>query len=219
MKFPLVVGDFLDRAEHVYPNRVAVVDEPDQPAPSLGSLTYREVARNARAQAARLDALGVPVGGRVAFVSQNSARLYTSFFGVSAFGRVLVPINFRLSRAEIAYIVEHSGSDVVYVDPEQKAIFDSLDVKHKFLLGEDDDLYLHEVEPQPWADPDEGATATINYTRRGPAGGPRRWSARPRRAVRRGWICPPVLADDRDEPPGSTVSSTSDGASGRGPGR
>ena len=140
MKFPLVVGDFLDRAEHVYPNRVAVVDEPDQPAPSLGSLTYREVARNARAQAARLDALGVPVGGRVAFVSQNSARLYTSFFGVSAFGRVLVPINFRLSRAEIAYIVEHSGSDVVYVDPEQKAIFDSLDVKHKFLLGEDDDL-------------------------------------------------------------------------------
>ena len=38
MKFPLVVGDFLDRAEHVYPNRVAVVDEPDQPAPSLGSL-------------------------------------------------------------------------------------------------------------------------------------------------------------------------------------
>jgi len=31
------------------------VDEPDQLAPSLGSLIYREVARNARAQAARLD--------------------------------------------------------------------------------------------------------------------------------------------------------------------
>ncbi|HEY1701933.1 MAG TPA: hypothetical protein VGG75_19675 [Trebonia sp.] len=74
MKFPLVVGDFLDRAGHVYPGRVAVVDEPDQPAPSLGSLTYREVARNARAQAAKLDALGVPVGGRVAFVSQNRFR-------------------------------------------------------------------------------------------------------------------------------------------------
>ena len=135
MKFPLVVGDFLDRAEHVYPNRVAVVDEPDQPAPSLGSLTYREVARNARAQAARLDALGVPVGGRVAFVSQNSARLYTSFFGVSAFGRVLVPINFRLNRDEVGYIVEHSGASVLLVDPELEPALSGVTAKHRFTIG------------------------------------------------------------------------------------
>ena len=55
MFYPLTVRDFLDRAEHVYPDRVAVVDEPDQPAPSLGELTYREFAAQARAQAARLD--------------------------------------------------------------------------------------------------------------------------------------------------------------------
>jgi acyl-CoA synthetase (AMP-forming)/AMP-acid ligase II len=104
------------------------------------------------------------VGGRVAFISQNSARLLTSFYGVSGYGRVLVPINFRLSAAEIRYIVEHSGSDVVYCDPEQKQLLDELDVKHKFLLGNDDDLYLHGVEPRPWDEPDEAATATINYT-------------------------------------------------------
>src|SRR5437763_6367145 len=98
MYYPLPVADFLSRAEHVYPDRVAIVDEPDQPAPSLGNLTYREMAANARAQAARLDQLGVAVGGRVAVVSQNSARLLTSFFGVAGWGRVLVPINFRLSR-------------------------------------------------------------------------------------------------------------------------
>ena len=62
MFYPLTVRDFLDRAEHVYPDRVAVVDEPDQPAPSLGELTYREMAANARAQAAKLDELGVPRG-------------------------------------------------------------------------------------------------------------------------------------------------------------
>ena len=45
MFYPLTVRDFLDRAEHVYPDRIAVVDEPDQPAPSLGELTYRELAR------------------------------------------------------------------------------------------------------------------------------------------------------------------------------
>ena len=50
MFYPLTVRDFLDRAEHVYPDRSAVVDEPDQPAPSLGDLTYRELAANARAR-------------------------------------------------------------------------------------------------------------------------------------------------------------------------
>jgi non-ribosomal peptide synthetase component E (peptide arylation enzyme) len=64
--YPLTVRDFLDRAAHVYRDRVAVVDEPEQPGPSLGELTYRELAALARAQAARLDRLGIPVGGRVA---------------------------------------------------------------------------------------------------------------------------------------------------------
>ncbi len=164
MFYPLTVRDFLDRAETVYPDRVGIVDEPDQPAPSLGSLTYRQVAANARAQAAKLDALGVPTGGRVAVVSQNSARLFTSFFGVSGWGRILVPVNFRLSRPEIEYIVGHSGADVVYADPALKDTLAALDVPHKFLLGEDDDLYLPDTEPREWAEPDEGATATINYT-------------------------------------------------------
>ena len=164
MFYPLTVRDFLDRAETVYPDRVGVVDEPDQPAASLGSLTYRDMAAGARAQAAKLDALGVPVGGRVAVISQNSTRLLTSFFGVSGWGRVLVPVNFRLSRPEIEYIVGHCGADVVYADPALRDTLAALDVPHKFLLGDDDDLYLRDTEPREWADPDEGATATINYT-------------------------------------------------------
>ncbi|MGH8861774.1 MAG: AMP-binding protein, partial [Jatrophihabitantaceae bacterium] len=164
MYYPLTIRDFLDRAEQVYPDRSAIVDEPDQPAPSLGDITYREMAANARAQAAKLDQLGVPVGGRVAVISQNSARLLTSFFGVSGWGRILVPINFRLSRSEIQYIVGHCGAEVVYADPAVKDVLDSLDVEKKFVLGDDDALYLRDTEPRPWDEPDEGATATINYT-------------------------------------------------------
>jgi acyl-CoA synthetase (AMP-forming)/AMP-acid ligase II len=164
MFYPLTVRDFLDRAETVYPDRAGIVDEPDQPAVSLGELTYREVAANARAQAARLDELGVPVGGRVAVISQNSTRLFTSFFGVSGWGRVLVPVNFRLSGPEIEFIVEHSGSQVVYADPSLKDKLDALDVPHKFVFGEDDTLYKTDSEPAEWTEPDEGATATINYT-------------------------------------------------------
>ena len=36
MIVPFSVRDFLDRAVTVYGDRVGVVDEPDQPAPSLG---------------------------------------------------------------------------------------------------------------------------------------------------------------------------------------
>ena len=164
MFFDLGVRDFLDRAETVYPERIAVVDEPDQPAPSWGSLTYAEVAKRARAQAANLDALGVPTGGRVAIVSHNSARLLVSFFGVSAWGRVLVPINFRLAPAEVRYIVEHSGAEVLMVDPELEHLLENISAKHVFVLGRDDEaIWGGEGEPQPWAG-DESATATINYT-------------------------------------------------------
>ncbi|MGI8762013.1 MAG: AMP-binding protein [Jatrophihabitantaceae bacterium] len=164
MYYPLTVRDFLDRAELVYPERVAVTDEPDQPAPSLGEFCYRQMAVLARAQAARLDQLGVPAGGRVAVISQNSARLLTSFFGVCGWGRVLVPVNFRLSHKEIAYIIEHIGVEVGFADPSVADVLDSLDVPHTFVLGDDDTLYLPDTEPQPWDSPDESATATINYT-------------------------------------------------------
>ncbi|MHA6765560.1 AMP-binding protein [Streptacidiphilus sp. PAMC 29251] len=164
MFFPLTIRDFLDRAEQVYPDRVAVVDEPDQPAVSLGELTYRQLGALARAQAARLDELGVPTGGRVAVISQNSARLLTAFFGVSGWGRVLVPVNFRLAAPEVEYIVRHSGAEVVYADPSCAHLLDGLDVPHRFVLGEDDQLFREGAEPRPWAEPDEGATATINYT-------------------------------------------------------
>ena len=164
MEYPLTISDFLYRAELVYGDRVGVVDEPDQPAPSMGELSYRELAQRAAAQAARLDQLGVPVGGRVAIVSHNSARLLGSFFGVCGWGRILVPVNFRLADQEISYIVEHSGAEVLLVDPDRKELLDTIKVRHSVVLGDDDsELYADGVEPVAWQGV-ESTTATINYT-------------------------------------------------------
>jgi acyl-CoA synthetase (AMP-forming)/AMP-acid ligase II len=163
MIVPFSVNDFLDRARAVYGDRIGMYDEPNQPAESLGDLTYARVRKLARAMAARHDQLGLEVGDRVAFVSHNSARLFTSYFGVCGFGRVLVPVNFRLSPDEVAYIVEHSGAKVLYLDPELKDSLAGVKAEHVFVLGEDDELYAEGVEPQPW-EPNENATATINYT-------------------------------------------------------
>jgi acyl-CoA synthetase (AMP-forming)/AMP-acid ligase II len=166
MRVPLTTRDFLDRAELVYGDRIGIVDEPTQPAAPLGELTYREVARRSRAIAAGLDALGVGEGERVAVVSHNSARLLELLYAVPSFGRVLVPINFRLSPAEFAYIAEHSGASVLLADPEVEPQLAGIDVKHRFLLGEEYEsgLLRFDAEPRPWTEPDEDATATINYT-------------------------------------------------------
>ncbi|NLV55754.1 MAG: AMP-binding protein [Acidimicrobiales bacterium] len=165
MRVPLNVRDFLDRAETVFPDRTAVVDEPEQPAPSLGSLTFAELAARARAQAAGLDRLGIGPGERVAVASQNSARLLSGFWGVSGWGRIYVPINFRLARDEIAYIVDHCGASALLYDPELADVVADVDCARKAELGTpDEEAFLAwDAEPEPW-DTDEDATATINYT-------------------------------------------------------
>ncbi|HZB72320.1 MAG TPA: AMP-binding protein [Acidimicrobiales bacterium] len=165
MRVPLTVGDFLERAELVHGDRVGVFDEPDAPGGGLGRVTYRRMGELARAQAAGLDALGVGPGERVAVVSPNAARLLVSFFGVSASGRVLVPINFRLTADEVDYIVDHSGASVLLVDAELDASLSGVTAEHRFVLGTETDgeLFPEGATPQPW-EPDEEATATINYT-------------------------------------------------------
>jgi acyl-CoA synthetase (AMP-forming)/AMP-acid ligase II len=164
MFVPFSISDFIDRAVTVYGDRTGVVDEPDQPAPPLGPLSYAELGALARRQAAKLDELGIGVGERVAIVSHNSARLLTSFFGVAGYGRVLVPVNFRLRPDEVSYIVEHSGARVLLVDPELDDALAEVKAEHRFVLGQDDDLFAAEgAEPQAW-EPDEAATACINYT-------------------------------------------------------
>ena len=162
------VRDFLDRAEAAYPDRVGLIDEPEQPAEPWGPLTFADWPRRARAQAAGLDRLGVAPGERVAIVSHNSSRLLTSFFGVCGWGRILVPINFRLAPAEVEYIVEHSGASVLLVDPELEADLSGIEVAPPLRArGRDATPCSSPIdggtEPRPWAS-DEQATATINYT-------------------------------------------------------
>ena len=164
MKVPLTIRDHLERAELVYGDRVGVIDEPDQPAPSWGEVTYRDLAARARAMAAGFDALDIPHGGRVAIVSQNAARFLAFFYGTAAYGRIGVPVNFRLQRDEVQYILDHSGASTTFIDPELVDSLGDVTTPRLVVLGEESDaLALPDTEPRPW-EPDEDATATINYT-------------------------------------------------------
>ncbi|HEU4369642.1 MAG TPA: AMP-binding protein [Methylomirabilota bacterium] len=166
MIVPLTLGDFLERAELVYGDREAVVDEPNPPGGGLGRFTYARFAAMARSLAATLDDLGLAENERVAIVSPNAARFLVSLFGVSVFGRILVPVNFRLNVEEIRYILEHSGSSVLLVDPELDQPLRDVPVKHRIVLGAATDprLFLREGARPRFQVADENATVSINYT-------------------------------------------------------
>ncbi len=167
MRVPLSVGDFLRRGALVYPERTAIVDEPGV-AGGLGAVSYAELEARARGLAIGLDGMGVAVGDRVAIVSPNAARFQVAFFGVSGWGRVLVPINYRLNADDIRYIVDHSGAKVLLVDLESDAALAGIDVEHRIVLDGSADAELFApapdgAEPRPW-EADEDATASVNYT-------------------------------------------------------
>jgi acyl-CoA synthetase (AMP-forming)/AMP-acid ligase II len=167
MKVPLTIGDYSRRGAAVYGDRVAVIDEPGTVG-SLGTLTYRELESRARGMALALDQLGVAHGERVAVVSPNAARFLISYFGVSAYGRILVPVNYRLNADEIGYIVGHSGSSVLLVDPESAESLRGISAKHTIVLDGSADADMFEpaadgAEPAAW-NADEDAIASINYT-------------------------------------------------------
>jgi fatty-acyl-CoA synthase len=167
MKVALTVGDFLQRGALVYGDRVAVVDEPGTPG-SLGTLTYQQLHNRARGMALALERMDVSQGERVAIISPNAAKFLTAFYGVSGFGRILVPVNFRLNADEVGYIMDHSGASVMLVDPELDEALAGVTAKHRILLDgvQDAELFAEAAagaEPQHWA-ADEEATASINYT-------------------------------------------------------
>ena len=165
MEVALTTRDHIDRAATVYGDRIGIVDEPDQRAIPLPDLTYRDVLARSTALASGLESLGIEPGGRVAIVSQNASRMLVLLYGVTGWGRVAVPVNFRLNRAEVQYIIDHSGAQITLIDPELMATLGSLENTRVVEIGsaEEERLYDFDTTPSDWAR-DENATATINYT-------------------------------------------------------
>jgi fatty-acyl-CoA synthase len=108
MEVPLSPLEFARRARTLYADREAVVDGPLR-------LTYAQFFERCDRWSAALQGLGVAAGDRVAYIAPNTHAQLESFYAVPQIGAVLVPINYRLSAEEFAYIVTHSGASVVCV--------------------------------------------------------------------------------------------------------
>jgi fatty-acyl-CoA synthase len=106
MEVPLTPLEFARRAGRLYPTREAVVDGDER-------FTYERFLGRCDRWSAALQALGVKQGDRVVYIAPNTHAQLESFYAVPQIGAVLVPVNFRLTAADFAYIINHSGARVV----------------------------------------------------------------------------------------------------------
>jgi len=165
MSVPLNIADFCYRARAVHANRLGGVDEPGVPG-NLGRLNYGELMRRCDGMIEALDRFGIAPGERVAIVSPNALKMLIALYAVMGGGRVLVPINFRLTADVVQHIVEDSGASLLLVDPELSERLKGVRARRRVLLdGEQDaELFAPTDSGLEWPTLDENQPATLNYT-------------------------------------------------------
>lgn len=84
-------------------------------------LGYDALLHAARALAAELREAGVGPGDRVALLDENSLEYPVVVFSISLIGAVFVPVNFRYSPVEIAFVVNDSAPRLLLVSPDYTA--------------------------------------------------------------------------------------------------
>ena len=100
-------------AYHAYvrPNKIAIRD-----LSSNQLLTYKELDDRACLLANWLQKAGVGKGDRVAILSQNCAEFFELEFACAKIGAIELPLNWRLTKPELEYILNDSSPKVLIYD-------------------------------------------------------------------------------------------------------
>ena len=106
MEIPLTPVEFASRARRLYADREAVIDGELR-------LTYGEFFERCDRWSSALQGLGVQPGDRVVYIAPNTHAQLESFYAVPQIGAVLVPLNYRLTPDDFAFMINHCGARVV----------------------------------------------------------------------------------------------------------
>jgi fatty-acyl-CoA synthase len=160
----------LDRHAFMNPDRVAFRFE-------RRAITWAEFRNRVMALAAALARRGVQSGDRVAVLMGNRPEFVETLLAANRLGAIAVPVNFRLTGPEAAYILEDSGSQLLFTDQYAEHIARSAAEEMaspvptvvvgatEWATAENYDLLLAESgEECPVVDVAEEATALIMYT-------------------------------------------------------
>jgi fatty-acyl-CoA synthase len=111
MFVPLTPLRFLHRAVDLFGCRVGVVC-------GAREFTYAEFGERCERLAAGLTALGIREGDRVGYLSFNTHKLLEGYYGVVQARAIVMPLNVRLSVAELAAILNHSGARMLMLEDD-----------------------------------------------------------------------------------------------------
>ena len=162
---PLTPTAFLHRSANVFPDRIGVVDGDIK-------FAYGEFLERCLRFAGALRAIGVQPGDRVALLAGNSHVMLAAHYAVPFSGGVLVALNTRITPADMAFILQHSGSSVLIYDDEfaKAATTAGAQVGKSLRLirasGANDELEGLIADGKPLLHPvaDERGMLAINYT-------------------------------------------------------
>ena len=138
---PMLIGDIVKRQAKINAKRVGLVDANKE-------FTYKEINERVNRLGNAFIKLALRKGDKVAFMANNCHEFVEAYFAVAKTGLIIVPVNARFSSNEVAYILNHSESDVfIYhteFDEVLKEVRGSLTtVKHFIKIGDAED----EVSP------------------------------------------------------------------------
>jgi len=121
----VLMGDFLSAYALTQGSKLAVVD--DRPDGTVRQVTFAELEAASNRLANVLLDLGVrPGDSKVVWCGQNSIGLVQMINAARKLGVTAVPLNYRLSDEEAAYVTDHSDTTIVYVDAEFAPMFERI---------------------------------------------------------------------------------------------
>ena len=90
------------------------------------TLTYGQLLDRVDRLAAGLRQQGLCHGDRVGFLGTNQPALLETFLAASRIGAIFVPLNFRLTGAELAFIIGDAGLRTLVADGPRQAVIDGV---------------------------------------------------------------------------------------------
>ena len=113
------IWHWLERRADISAGKAALID-------GERVLTYRRLRDRVAGLAGGLARLGVGRGDRTAVLSVNRAEYIEVIFAAAHVGAMVVPLNWRLTPAELAFQVGDSEPKVLFVDPDLQPLAEGL---------------------------------------------------------------------------------------------
>jgi acyl-CoA synthetase (AMP-forming)/AMP-acid ligase II len=175
MSTDINIGDFLATRAFLNPDKEALYD-----VAADRRFNFAELNRRANQACEALFSLGLAKGDRIALLAYNGHEFLECFFGPSKAGLVIMPLNWRLTADELAFILKDGGARAIIFDRDFAPVVEQIramgaegsDIEHWIGIGDDLPGFAQPYEPllaaQNGAEPaekaDEDDNVFIMYT-------------------------------------------------------